>query len=227
MESVSARPSRTAAARDVPRRVGPPRRGRLLWWLPALAVAAGIFLLSEWSLSGWWRRPQPEWRIRGMDKVAHGALYATLSASLYLALRRGHGVSPGRAAVLALGAAALYGVTDEIHQLFVPERNAEVRDWLADLIGASIGAAVARRGRRLRPRAGRLLARPRTETAQARRGSGRTRLSGRRRAGPPTAAARSRAGRSVPDRALRAVRPGRGRAGSGRAEQPGAAPPHR
>ena len=34
----------------------------------------------------------------------------------------------------------LYGVSDEIHQSFVPERDASISDALADLVGATIGA---------------------------------------------------------------------------------------
>jgi VanZ family protein len=34
----------------------------------------------------------------------------------------------------------LYGVSDEIHQYFVPERDASVSDALADLSGAALGA---------------------------------------------------------------------------------------
>jgi VanZ family protein len=29
----------------------------------------------------------------------------------------------------------IYGITDEIHQYYVPNRSAEVQDWLADVIG--------------------------------------------------------------------------------------------
>lgn len=29
----------------------------------------------------------------------------------------------------------IYGITDEVHQYFVPNRSAEVQDWLADVIG--------------------------------------------------------------------------------------------
>ncbi len=36
--------------------------------------------------------------------------------------------------------ATFYGVTDEIHQFFVPGRTADVYDVLSDFIGASIGS---------------------------------------------------------------------------------------
>jgi VanZ family protein len=36
--------------------------------------------------------------------------------------------------------AAIWGAIDEIHQAFVPLRNSGLDDWLADLIGAFLGA---------------------------------------------------------------------------------------
>jgi hypothetical protein len=39
---------------------------------------------------------------------------------------------------------SFYGVSDEIHQAFVPERDASVIDALADVIGSAIGALTYR-----------------------------------------------------------------------------------
>lgn len=36
-----------------------------------------------------------------------------------------------------------YGLLDELHQLFVPGRSAEVLDWVADFIGAISGSLLA------------------------------------------------------------------------------------
>jgi len=33
----------------------------------------------------------------------------------------------------------IYGATDEIHQYFVPNRDSDVFDWLADVVGALVG----------------------------------------------------------------------------------------
>ncbi|MBQ0050629.1 MAG: VanZ family protein [Treponema sp.] len=37
---------------------------------------------------------------------------------------------------------SLWGVSDEIHQSFVPGRSASVFDWMADTLGATLGAVV-------------------------------------------------------------------------------------
>ena len=51
---------------------------------------------------------------------------------------------PDRAAprTIALGAflAAAWGLSDELHQAFVPGRSADVYDFVADACGASVGA---------------------------------------------------------------------------------------
>lgn len=36
----------------------------------------------------------------------------------------------------------LYGASDEIHQYYVPNRSAEVLDWMADIIGAIIAVLI-------------------------------------------------------------------------------------
>jgi VanZ family protein len=42
--------------------------------------------------------------------------------------------------VLAIVTASVYGITDEVHQLFVPFRESSWQDWLADTVGATIVA---------------------------------------------------------------------------------------
>jgi VanZ family protein len=75
------------------------------------------------------------------DKGAHALLYAGLGALLVRARAGGWGrpVTLG-IAVAAVVVATLYGISDEIHQYFVPPREVEVRDILADAIGASLAA---------------------------------------------------------------------------------------
>jgi len=45
-------------------------------------------------------------------------------------------------ALLAVGISFLYGISDEIHQVFVPDRTFQVRDILVDGLGALIGVGV-------------------------------------------------------------------------------------
>ena len=47
--------------------------------------------------------------------------------------------------------ASLYGVSDEVHQAFVPFRNSSWLDWLADTVGAVLGVTALHRMASLRP----------------------------------------------------------------------------
>jgi VanZ family protein len=92
------------------------------------------------------------------DKLLHAVGYAGLGL---LALRAFHGgLTPLRLAptIYAGLAVILWGVSDEIHQYFVPGRDSSVRDLLADAVGFCIAALLvtwwwwARTVRRERPR---------------------------------------------------------------------------
>jgi VanZ family protein len=75
------------------------------------------------------------------DKVLHGVEYGILGLLCYRAFRWAAGPAVARQAiVLAIVTASVYGVTDEVHQFFVPFRESSWLDWLADTIGAAIGA---------------------------------------------------------------------------------------
>ena len=41
--------------------------------------------------------------------------------------------------LLSVVSASLYGISDEVHQSFVPFREAEVADVIADMLGAASG----------------------------------------------------------------------------------------
>jgi VanZ family protein len=77
------------------------------------------------------------------DKAAHAALYFVLSALIVWAITDGEvGRVTGRTVVIATLASILYGWTDELHQLFVPSRQYEWLDLLADATGACLAASL-------------------------------------------------------------------------------------
>jgi VanZ family protein len=101
-------------------------------WLPALLIMAVIFALSS--------IPSDEMpNFGGLDfsikKLGHMAGYALLASAFLHGINR---FTPG--AVLAAWLfTVLYAVTDEIHQSFVPGRNASVVDVFIDAAGALAG----------------------------------------------------------------------------------------
>lgn len=110
---------------------------RLLWlWGPVLAYMAALFLLSSQAvLPG--SSLTPDW-------TQHGAAYAGLALVALRATSGGRwaGVDAGTVITAWLIASA-YGVSDEVHQSFVPERMADVRDVIADAAGAALGLGAA------------------------------------------------------------------------------------
>lgn len=76
------------------------------------------------------------------DKLMHFVAYGGLSALVVWALARGRwgSVTLKTVAVATLICTA-YGLSDEIHQLFVPRRSYDLRDLLADATGAFVAAA--------------------------------------------------------------------------------------
>jgi len=76
----------------------------------------------------------------GSDKPLHWLAYFGLAV---LVVRAVAGGLPGRidawTAAIAILMTAGYAVTDEVHQMFVPGRSAEMLDLLADVAGAIAG----------------------------------------------------------------------------------------
>ncbi|RLC87341.1 MAG: antibiotic resistance protein VanZ [Chloroflexi bacterium] len=116
-------------------------RARLIAWGPALLWMGGIFYLSSRStLPG---PSNPFWDTL-LKKGGHATVYALLAVLYRRALRpalqpntRLHGT--------AWLLAALYAITDEAHQHFVPGRHATLTDWLIDGAGAALGLFLAAR----------------------------------------------------------------------------------
>jgi len=77
----------------------------------------------------------------GQDKFFHAAVYAVLGF-LLLGSRQpseaGYSTAQIRGSILI---ASLYGISDEVHQYFVPGRSTEVWDWVADTLGAVIAVS--------------------------------------------------------------------------------------
>jgi len=73
-------------------------------------------------------------------KSAHFCIFGMLGILVTSAVST-HGLPAKKTALLSLGICALYAVSDEIHQYFVPGRACMLRDMLIDTCGASCGIA--------------------------------------------------------------------------------------
>jgi VanZ family protein len=99
------------------------------YWVPTVLWMGVIFFLSTLSESA-----TPG---RGIisDKICHGAEYFFLAFLILFALQRTTRAKFFTAFWITLVWAALYGLSDEIHQLYVPTRQFDVGDLLADVGG--------------------------------------------------------------------------------------------
>jgi VanZ family protein len=76
------------------------------------------------------------------DKLLHVAGYTVLGLLTLRAFHGGFGPLIGWPTVGAVVFTVGYGVIDELHQSFVPGRNASISDVVADLAGAILAVAV-------------------------------------------------------------------------------------
>jgi VanZ family protein len=78
-----------------------------------------------------------------IDKLLHIAVYAILGALLlraFTSLQIKNNVK--LVMILSILLSTLYGISDEIHQYFVPFRNADLIDVFADMTGSIIGVYI-------------------------------------------------------------------------------------
>ena len=105
-------------------------------WGPVVAYMAALFFVSSLSSI-----PGPPAGLT--DKHEHFFFYGILGALALRALARGEWRRVRLPAVVAAVAiSSAYGVTDEFHQRFVPGRDYDVLDMVADAIGSAAAAGV-------------------------------------------------------------------------------------
>jgi hypothetical protein len=132
---------------------------KILLKIPAVLTIGGIWFLSSRSIL-----PRPP-GILGFDKFQHLLAYGVLALTIALwfsretwcagssaawfraGVRRSPAEKSGKmgsrgALLLIFALSSAYGVLDEIHQSFVPGRTCTLPDWIADTLGAFLGAAL-------------------------------------------------------------------------------------
>lgn len=113
------------------------------FWLPPLGYMTAIFLASS--------LPGPQISRSMPDYVLHALEYFLLALLLMRLLLSGPFQPPDtmsvmawhHACVLGMTVAILYGISDEIHQYFIPGRHCSISDIGADAVGAVMAYGVA------------------------------------------------------------------------------------
>ena len=103
-------------------------------WLPLIGYCVFIYIQSSY--------PSPEQlpAFEFSDKLLHFGAYAVMGILFY----RAYQTLPLRhnirlLVLLSMISASLYGISDEIHQSFVPYRDGSFTDAVADTFGAVCG----------------------------------------------------------------------------------------
>ncbi len=109
----------------------------LHYWFPVFSYCLLIFLQSSY--------PSPEIvpAVPHMDKFLHFMAYGILGILFFRAystLRIKNNVN--LLIISSILSSSLYGISDELHQYFVPCREAELMDALANLLGSIGGVTV-------------------------------------------------------------------------------------
>ncbi len=109
------------------------------YWLPVIIYCALIFIQSSY--------PAPEKlpQFSGADKLWHCLAYALMGMLFYRAFEATPiDLNDKGLLLLSIGCASIYGLSDEIHQYFVPARQASLADIGADICGSIVGVWVVR-----------------------------------------------------------------------------------
>jgi len=103
-------------------------------FLPFVVASIGLFLLSHQP-----NLRTPELGIEWQDKLFHCIAYWCYGATIAWALQ----TSAYRRAVWIIVVGTVFAISDEWHQSFIPGRNAELADLIADIVGLSIAASIS------------------------------------------------------------------------------------
>ena len=101
-------------------------------WIPVIAYVSLIFVVSS----------LPVHVAEPTDKFIHFFEYAAMGFFTTRALMLTFNLPRAWGLILGGLSAGLFGVLDELHQYFVPGRNASVGDALTDMLGGFAGAAI-------------------------------------------------------------------------------------
>jgi VanZ family protein len=106
----------------------------LKFWVPPVLWAMVIFFFSSQPSV---RTIDIYWQDFILKKTAHMIEYGVLATLLYRAFM-GSDFTKKKALIFSLVLTIFYAATDEIHQAYIPGREARLRDVIFDTIGASL-----------------------------------------------------------------------------------------
>ncbi len=109
------------------------------FWFPALGYSGIIFYVSGLPSSG---EPLP---FPHADKLIHAIEYSILGFLFSRALKGTTPLAKGGIFIRCVVFCVLFGLSDELHQMFVPTREADLGDVVADAVGGFLGGKIFKR----------------------------------------------------------------------------------
>ncbi|MBM2813588.1 MAG: VanZ family protein [Ignavibacteria bacterium] len=107
---------------------------RIIFTLPVIMISSGIFWLSNQS-----RPPLPDLVFELNDKFLHFIAYFIFGISILLAVQaNGKKWNQRQIIITVIIIGFIYGISDEIHQYYIPGRSFDFFDWIADAAGICI-----------------------------------------------------------------------------------------
>ncbi len=121
---------------------------RWIWWVAAIIFGVAFYVFTASPVSNAehtllllrrlnFSAQELKWLSKIVRKAAHLLAYAVLAISLRNAIKPHPWTYPA-----AWFLATLYGVGDEIHQIYVPGRTPLFRDVMIDSLGAALGLLI-------------------------------------------------------------------------------------
>ncbi|HEX21344.1 MAG TPA: VanZ family protein [Actinobacteria bacterium] len=107
------------------------RSAKLLYWLPAIGLMSLIFYSSS-------RTSLVKSELSAV--TGHFIGYAVLAITYAFALSRTTKLNRKQLLFIPILLAVLYGISDELHQLYTPTRFSDINDVIVDFLGAAVGS---------------------------------------------------------------------------------------
>lgn len=105
---------------------------RVIYFLPWLILTLAIIYFSNQETVDFLNNP-----FYMEDKLLHFAAYFIYGLTIQFALINSTNYKSKKYYLTIILIGAFFGMTDEIHQYFIPGRSSDILDWIADLLGVS------------------------------------------------------------------------------------------
>lgn len=101
-----------------------------------------LYALAVFAVSSWPAVKLPDLGVEWTDKFAHFSQYAVFACLVAGGWARGGGFANWKQQWRPVLFLIVFAAIDELHQIWIPRREASFMDWTADTIGILVGSAI-------------------------------------------------------------------------------------